>query len=285
VRSKIYIGIIEKFGLTVQGDFEPIVSDELFYRVQQKLENKKRNMQTYQAKNPDFPLRGFVVCSSCGDKITGSWSKGRSKKYPYYRCKNCNALNIRKESLESMFINKLEEVGMEKNYLDLLCKIVSITLEHNQKLADKSSQDIEKRVSDLNAKKKAILDKNIKGIVNDDFAKALIDECDQEIRELKNEVFTNRTDSIDVKSLLDKCQNLTSDFFSLWNKLDINGKLKFQWFVFPEGLPFDGEKFRTTRLAYFIENKLAFKNNKLTLVEQRGVEPLTSSVRGMRSPN
>lgn len=31
-----------------------------------------------QRAHPDFPLRGFVRCESCGRGLTGSWSKGRS---------------------------------------------------------------------------------------------------------------------------------------------------------------------------------------------------------------
>ena len=31
-----------------------------------------------QRNHPDFPLRGFVRCDTCGKPLTGSWSKGRN---------------------------------------------------------------------------------------------------------------------------------------------------------------------------------------------------------------
>ena len=62
-----------------RGDFEPLVSEELFYRVQAILSGRTPSTAPQQRAHPDFPLRGFVRCESCGRGLTGSWSKGRSE--------------------------------------------------------------------------------------------------------------------------------------------------------------------------------------------------------------
>ena len=50
-----------------------------------------------QRAHPDFPLRAFVRCESCGRGLTGSWSKGRSEYYAYYHCRpGCRAVNVTK---------------------------------------------------------------------------------------------------------------------------------------------------------------------------------------------
>ena len=60
-----------------RGDFEPLISEELFYRAR----------RFCRAVCPDFPLRAFVRCECCGRGLTGSWSKGRSEYYAYYHCR------------------------------------------------------------------------------------------------------------------------------------------------------------------------------------------------------
>ena len=34
----------------------------------------------------EFPLKGDLICSQCKSTLVYSKAKGRSKKYPYYRC-------------------------------------------------------------------------------------------------------------------------------------------------------------------------------------------------------
>lgn len=61
-----------------RGDFEPLISEDLFYRVQAVLSGQLPSTMPTQRAHPDFPLRAFVRRESCGRGLTGSWSKGRS---------------------------------------------------------------------------------------------------------------------------------------------------------------------------------------------------------------
>ena len=58
-------------------DFDPLVSEEVFYRAQAVLCGRMPVATPKQRAHPDFPLRAFVRCQSCGRGLTGSWSKGR----------------------------------------------------------------------------------------------------------------------------------------------------------------------------------------------------------------
>ena len=94
----------------VRGEFQPIVSDELFRRVQITLGEKRYRGNKLTLNNPDFPLRGFVKCGFCGLPLTACWSQGSRKKYPYYRCRSltCSFGSIRKEQLETSFMDYLK---------------------------------------------------------------------------------------------------------------------------------------------------------------------------------
>ena len=78
LRNRLYAGIVDvpEYGVRAKrGDFEPLISEDLFYRVQAVLAGRVPSTTPQQRAHPDFPLRAFVRCESCGRGLTGSWSK------------------------------------------------------------------------------------------------------------------------------------------------------------------------------------------------------------------
>lgn len=61
-----------------------------------------------------------------GKPLTGSWSKGRSKRYANYRCQNkpCKAVSITKADLERGFVEFLERMQPKPQYTKLFTAIV-----------------------------------------------------------------------------------------------------------------------------------------------------------------
>jgi site-specific DNA recombinase len=80
LRNRVYIGRIEvpDYGVSTRGDFEPLITESIFFRVQAILDGRMEVTAPRQRSDPDFPLRGYVRCESCGKPLTASWSKGRS---------------------------------------------------------------------------------------------------------------------------------------------------------------------------------------------------------------
>ena len=102
----VYIGKIKSvfFDVPISGLQEPIINETLFQNVQDIL---NRRTKSHYSKDTleDFPLRHFLKCPVCNGKLTGSWSKGRSKRYPYYHCtkKGCKFKSLKKEKVELLF--------------------------------------------------------------------------------------------------------------------------------------------------------------------------------------
>lgn len=61
----------------VIGIHEPIISVELFAKVQNVLNDNNRNVKITIMSNNDFPLKGLMSCPRCNRAICGSSSKGR----------------------------------------------------------------------------------------------------------------------------------------------------------------------------------------------------------------
>jgi hypothetical protein len=81
LRNQLYAGIVDvpEYGVrNNRGDFEPLISEDLFYKAQAVLSGRLPSTAPRKRAHPDSPLRGFVRCETCGRGLTGSWSKGRS---------------------------------------------------------------------------------------------------------------------------------------------------------------------------------------------------------------
>jgi site-specific DNA recombinase len=80
LRNQLYAGIVDvpEYGVRGRrGDFEPLISEDLFYRVQAILSGRTPATAPRQRAHSNFPMRAFVRGEFCGRGLTGSWSKCR----------------------------------------------------------------------------------------------------------------------------------------------------------------------------------------------------------------
>lgn len=71
-----------------------------------------------------FFLRGFLICSLCGQKLSGSYSKGSTKRYPYYHCNSPCKTRINAILLNESYQNKLQELVLSNNAAELFSRIL-----------------------------------------------------------------------------------------------------------------------------------------------------------------
>jgi site-specific DNA recombinase len=93
----------------VKGLHNPLISETLFYEVQDILEGKKRQIKTTIASNEMMPLRGFLNCSKCTRTLTSSASKGRNAYYYYYHCSSSCGYRTKADIVNDLFVSELKE--------------------------------------------------------------------------------------------------------------------------------------------------------------------------------
>jgi len=81
LRKRIYTGEFEYGGVTYQGSHEPLVSREVWERVQEILDG--RHEKKHRKMHHSFPFSGLVSCGHCGCSLVGERKKQR---YVYYNC-------------------------------------------------------------------------------------------------------------------------------------------------------------------------------------------------------
>jgi site-specific DNA recombinase len=155
IRNRVYVRQIDvpEFGVSTRGDFEPLVTERVFFRVQAILDGRYEVTAPRERSDPDFPLRGYVRCETCGKPLTASWSKGRSDYYAYYHCRGrCRAVNISKTKLEELFVDELTRLQPTPGFMRLVKDRVLSAWREMQ-------GDAKQRVAEIERRQKAIREK------------------------------------------------------------------------------------------------------------------------------
>jgi site-specific DNA recombinase len=123
--NPLYVGYVcsEVYELNwLKGQHEPLISMATFEKVQVRL--KGTGYAPARADiGEDFSLRGFATCGDCGSNLRSSWSKGKTKYYPYYLChsKGCDSYgkSIPRDKIESAFADVVKTLEPSPKYLVL----------------------------------------------------------------------------------------------------------------------------------------------------------------------
>ena len=110
----VYAGIVEapKWNVSPRkGHHEPIISVETYEKIQTRLNGKTVKAAMRLDINEAFPLRGFVQCSCCGQRLTASWSRSKTgKRHAYYWCKTRGCSEHRKSIRRADIEGAVEDV-------------------------------------------------------------------------------------------------------------------------------------------------------------------------------
>ncbi len=280
LRRPVYAGRIqvERFGIACQGDFEPLVQPQTFDTVQVILKNRAGSSKERQLNNPDFPLRRIVHCDICKRPLTGSWSSGRTKKYPYYRCqaRDCGQVQIRKEQLEAKFVAILSAMSVSSELLTLFRGIVR-DLWKDRKRQELSRREQLKRRLDEVRERRDKLDEAF-------LFEAKIDEAiyqrqkkklTEQSQKAQAELLSQARDDIDVDRVLEFATNVIAGPGQFWSGLNSDQKVAFQEAILPNGIGFDGEFYGTANPAFPFKALSAFSGDDSRMVSPTGIEPVS----------
>jgi hypothetical protein len=239
-----YAGMIEydKWEVTLrEGHHEALIDMKTAKAVIEKLEGKRTRF-TRKLLHPDFPLRGFVLCADCMQPMTASWSRGRSAKYPYYKCntKGCEfcGKSVGKSVMEDRFESILRDIQPTDKVMDLSKAIFMDVWKKKQKEWEKDKKASEKELQVLSAQKKKLIllitNANSKSVVAE-YEKALADLGEKEVV-LKSSVTSNEALEPDVETALDIVFDFLKNPLKQWREGDIHAKKLLLKLVFQEQL-------------------------------------------------
>ena len=264
----------------VKGQWDPIVSQELFDRVQVAIDADAPK-ENYQTDRPDFPLRRFIHCAECNNPLTGSWSTGRNKKYAYYRCYKCSAVNTRRHKLEDAFVDLLSRYRLKEEYADLFREIVLDAHRDRLKEAEKKRRVKSREVARLEQRKDRLLDLLIDGTIEEDMYRKRADKLNKRLVMARADRNAKEVKSMDLEAVLLFAKRILLEPGQMWLRANLKQRQRLQTLFFPDGIAWNGHKLeppQTCELIRKLASSQACGDSHLTLVGPKGFEPLTNGL-------
>ncbi len=164
--SSFYVGLFKYNKETYEGKHEPIVSKDVFDKVQTVLKQRGKPQKT---KNAPQVLCGLLSCATCGMSITGEQKTKRQKNgnihtYSYYRCTKksksivCNEPHIREKDLVDEVSSTLKSYILPKDWAVDLTHRLEKDAKENAKSSSIVVQEMKTSLERLKIKLQRLLD-------------------------------------------------------------------------------------------------------------------------------
>jgi site-specific DNA recombinase len=238
----------------MKGDWEGLVSEELFARTQQVLNGKAQETTAPTPRGDDrFPLRGFVRCGFCDKALTASVSRGRGGQYSYYHCMKKNHVRVRAEKLEADWLALLDRTQPKPGKEHAVLRIFQLEWEAANASSESAAvvKAIKERLADLERQKANLLHLGQMGsLTGADF--------DEPFRKVKDKIHATQEqlaiateDDVDVGTAIDFMIHLFWNSGTLWETSNLETRQGLQKAIFPSGLKYSDDTGFGTALSDF----------------------------------
>ncbi|MBO4632962.1 MAG: recombinase family protein, partial [Lentisphaeria bacterium] len=243
LRDPVYLGKIPYGGQIFPGQHEPIITEELFRRVQEKLPQPKFAARPKAYSYP-FLLTGMIFCH-CGCRLSPTTAK--SGRYAYYTCTDfmCKQ-RVSAPKVEQAAIDRIKG----NNYNP---KIINAVIEEIRKRNHEAYQHSQPQLAEYQElRKKLLADK--KGIVDkilftDKLSPYLVEELNTRVNQIEQQLET-------LASQIAAIESLSSKFDDEYYQTGMEFIKRMKTFADLLNQPHDADRLRTIIPLYIQEIRL-----------------------------
>ncbi len=190
--NRKYIGIYSYEGKETENGIPPIISNEVFAMVGEKLQENKKAPSRGKAIVP-FILTEKLFCGNCKSKMRGySGTSKTGKLHSYYGCKGtweqkCNRKGVSKEYIENFVVTQALNILTNEN----IDRIANTVVKLAEKEKDRTRIKMLEKALRKNEKSKSNLFDSIKECGIDSVRKSIFEEIaklEQEHKEIENQI-------------------------------------------------------------------------------------------------
>ena len=225
-----------------QGIFEPLVSMDIFDRVQDRLwRERSAQRKPHSRIREEFPLRGHVLCSKCGRPLTASMSRGKSgKRFGYYRCfqRSCNGVNVRKEMLEEEFVSLLSSLIPTKAFSRAFIDAAYTAQTIRKEKADEDLKDYLEVKDSLRSRRQRLIDMHLDGKLPQAVFQETYELIESDLKDVACEIRLLTEQELDLDHIINRAVFCLENAANLWIEGDIKARQEFQIGLFPSGLTY-----------------------------------------------
>lgn len=230
----------------VKGIHEPIISEITFFKVQDILDGRKKNIPMTNTKREELPLRGFLTCPKCGRKMTGSKSKGAGGIYFYYHCQpGCNG-RIR---ADEVFLTVIKKIAFNAESISFCEKVVEQIIKENQSENSSLRKKLKEKMDALHKKINAAQHLMLDGELKPEEYRELKKQLELEIDRLSRENMEASVIDPDHKKYIEFGLNVLQNLDYYYINGDVSTKQQLISSIFSEKLFFENKNYRTNKLT------------------------------------
>ena len=254
IRNPVYCGKIfipkykDEDSHFVQGQHQPIISELLFYQVQDILEGKQKAQHTKMQVDEMMPLRGFLICPKCGKVLTGSASRGCRKRYYYYHCTSTCGCRFGVSKANDLFVRELKKYVPCSEMLPLYKTVLVQEFKVQTKSKYSNNKRATEQINELNNRLFKARNLLLSEAIDVEDYRLIKAESEEQTRKLEAQLNTTGADNFDVEKMINEALTSFTCLDELYINSEIAHKREIISSIFPEKLIFDGFNYRTTRL-------------------------------------
>ena len=280
LRNPAYAGYVRlaSWGVSARGDFEPLVSEQVFSRVQVRLAGNGAPRR-HVREHDDFPLRTFVRCGSCNHPLTACWARGKTgRQYAYYWCHNrvCRKVRVGRAELDALFVTLLARLQPRPEYMRLFKAIVLDVWRKRTATVREERARLEQRVADAQRKLDRIADLLTDGMLDPAAYQRQRERCQQGLAVAEATLAETVVEHLDVEATLGYAETVLCDASRLWEHASADHKRRLQRTLFPQGVvyvPGPPEQLQTPATCLAFNGLDSPRAVESALVALRGFEP------------
>jgi site-specific DNA recombinase len=247
--NPIYYGDFEWAGKRYQGIHAPLISQELFTRVQEVL-TEKGNRRTRQQKHR-WAFQGLLSCGHCGCAFTAEIKKGR---YVYYHCTGykgrCPEKYVREEEIAAQFGVALEAIHLDGDVLTWMVTALKTSHSDTKRYHGEMITALQKQYQRLQHRLDAMYVDKLDGTISqaffDERSGAWRSEQADILRKIEQHQQANQTYVDEGVRLLELAQRATM----LYERQEMREKRRLLDFVFSNSTWQDGHLVQTYRKPF-----------------------------------
>ena len=235
-------------GEIVPGPHEPLVSLEVFCKVNDININSHSRGYEVKSEKGYAPLLGLLRCPVCGHNLTSSLSTKMLKKYGrevgYYVCshKNCRC-NVSAKKVNQTFEGWLDGIALQERFTEVL----EAQLRKSFPVLNEAARNEVAGIRCSLSKKESEIEKveyNLALAPNgkvQEICSRQLEKLEAEKREIEAELAQREQDILNLNDYLAYGMNLRNNILKIWQLSNLSHKRHLQEVVFPDGVVWSKE--------------------------------------------
>ena len=271
-RNMFYCGVISNNLIgrsVVVGKHEPMVSQEVFLKVNGIIKEIRKSGYTVAKDVEERPLTNHLYCSECGAKLTSYENK--KKHVHYYKCQKCNGVSINANTpatraknvgAHDLFVQQLSMYQLDDSFSEIYKFQIKKMLGNITKEQKNEDALVKKQLTELKNKKEKLEERFAFGEITEDMYSKFNTKITADIAALEPNLDIDEKSISNFAERVDKAVDFSCNIHNYWMLANVDNKKRIQKLVFPNGLILDAKnrQYLTSKVNELFVVNTSFSN-------------------------